>query len=123
MRLGKKVLSVICVMMCSALISCGGSKELNSDLVSLISDTEVSEDGNYVIVVELKKGVNNVQYTLVENGNIISSEEDISEAILRENIIENKKDGEYTYTLNVKDENNNTVTKEVTVEVKIGEKQ
>lgn len=55
MRLGKKVLSVICVMMCSALISCGGSKELNSDLVSLISDTEVSEDGNYVIVVELKK--------------------------------------------------------------------
>lgn len=115
----KKIISELSFVMCFLFVGCSGSKgEISEDTVGLTVDKEVSEDGNYVVVVEIKDGVEDVSYTLIENGKIIESEDDVNEAILKENVMQNKRAGDYKYTLNVKDSENNVVTKELTVEVK-----
>ncbi|MGL4109608.1 carbohydrate-binding protein [Clostridium sp. LP20] len=119
MRKGKRILVIVGVLMSLALIGCSGKEEgLTDELISISADNEVSEDGNYVLVVELKDGAKNVEYTLVENGKIIDVKEDLQGSALKEYVMQGKKVGAYKYTLNAKDDKDNEVSKEVTVEVK-----
>ncbi len=116
----KKLISMILVGLSLALVGCGdkstltedkvnisADKEdkstLTEDKVNISADKEVSEDGNYVVVVELCEGVKSVDYTLTENGQLVSSKEDVDEG-LKENIMSNKVKGEYEYVLTVKDD-------------------
>lgn len=112
----KKLISMILVGLSLALVGCGDKSTLTEDKVNISADKEVSEDGNYVVVVELCEGVKSVDYTLTENGQLVSSKEDVDEG-LKENIMSNKVKGEYEYVLTVKDDEGNTVTKELAVKV------
>ena len=119
MRKGKRILVIVGVAMSLALIGCSGEDEgLTDELISITSNNEVSDDGNYIIVVEVKDGAKNVNYTLVENEKVIDTKEDIQEAALKEYVIQDKKVGEYKYVVHAKDDKDNEVSKDVTVEVK-----
>ena len=112
----KKLISMILIGVSLTFMGCSQDGKLVDNKVSLSSSKEVSDDGNYVVVVELDEGIKDVDYTLTENGQLISSQEQVDEG-LKENIISNKAKGEYEYVLTVKDNNGNTVTKELLVKV------
>ena len=119
MKLGRKIMSMLGIVALSVgLIGCGSGKDLSEDIVSLTSDTEVSTDGKYVVVVELKKCKSELAYVLTENGEIVASEEKVKDAIMKEYVSQDKKNGEYKYTLIVKDSDDNEIKKEISVEVK-----
>ena len=82
----KKLISMILVGLSLTLVGCGDKSTLTEDKVNISADKEVSEDGNYVVVVELCEGVKSVDYTLTENGQLVSSKEDVDEG-LKENIM------------------------------------
>ena len=114
----KNIMVMASMALCFLLVGCSDKNvELSEDVVSLTTDETTSKDGNYVIVVELKDGIEDVSYTLIENGKIIGAEDNVNEAILKENVMQNKKSGSYKYTLNVKDKEDKLITKEVTGEV------
>lgn len=112
----KRIISMMLVALSLALVGCDKESKLTDDKVAISSNKKVSEDGNYVVVVELGEGVKKVDYTLTENGQLVSSKEDIDEG-LKENIMSNKANGEYEYVLTVKDDDGNTVTKDLVVKV------
>ena len=117
--MSKKIISMMLVMSSLAFVGCGKDNMLTEDKVILSSDKNISEDGNYVVVVELGEGIENVDYTLTENGQLISSREDTDEG-LKENIISNKANGEYKYVVTVEDDNGNVVSKDLVVTVDSG---
>lgn len=118
MKMGKKFLLGLTMVMAVSIMGCtGAKKDLSEDIVSLTSDKEISEDGNYVVVVEVKKCKSELKYELEEDNKVIASEEGIDEDVMKEYVAQEKKEGEYEYTLVVKDSDDNEVTKSIKVKV------
>ena len=118
MKMGKKFLLGLTMVMAVSIMGCtGAKKDLSEDIVSLTSDKEISEDGNYVVVVEIKKCKSELKYELEEDNKVIASEEGIDEDVMKEYVAQEKKEGEYEYTLVVKDSDDNEVTKSIKVKV------
>lgn len=112
----KRVISMLLIGASLALVGCGDSKELTSDKVNLSADKEVSEDGSYVVVIDLEEGIEGVDYTLTENGLTIDSQENVNQS-MKEKVMSNKSKGDYNYVLTVKDEDGKSITKEIAIKV------
>lgn len=118
MKMGKRLSGLLAMGLIFTLAGCSGvKKELTENSVSLTTVNEVCDSGSYVVVVEIKDGLDSLDYTLTENGQTIDTQKGVGEG-LKEKVRDNRPDGEYKYVLAVKDGSDKTVTKELTVNVK-----